>query len=87
MELKGTPPSLSAVAADMAVSYQNIKQLASILERKGFLKMAKDPNDARVRRLQSTAKSRLYWKGRNNSDSREIIALFSALSEKEKSVL
>jgi DNA-binding MarR family transcriptional regulator len=81
------PPSLSEVAADMAVSYQNIKQLVVVLERKGFLKIVDDPKDARVRRLKATARSRRYWQNRNDSDFAEIIALFSGLSGKERGTL
>ena len=53
-------PSMKQAAAALGTTHQNIKQLASSLARKGFIRFLDDPTDARVRRLATTAKSHVH---------------------------
>jgi len=48
------PPTMQETARAMGTSHQNIKQIALNLERRGFLILPKDENDARVTRLPLT---------------------------------
>lgn len=47
-------PSIKEVAKAMGSSHQNVKQVALKLEKKGFLSLEKDKNDARVIRIKLT---------------------------------
>ena len=52
-----TPPSLTTCASRVRVSYQNIKQMADLLVRKGFLEMERNPADKRMYELVPTEHS------------------------------
>src|SRR6185369_16812848 len=43
-------PAMTEAARALATTHQNVKQLATALERKGFLKMVPDDRDARSKR-------------------------------------
>ncbi len=58
-------PSMKQAATALGTTHQNIKQLASSLARKGFIRFLEDPTDARVRRLATTAKSHSTWQRRS----------------------
>ena len=51
------PPSLNEAARVMGTSHQNVKKIASILERKGLARLEKDRTDSRVTRLVLTENS------------------------------
>ncbi|MBX3232343.1 MAG: winged helix-turn-helix transcriptional regulator [Labilithrix sp.] len=76
-------PTLGEAAATMATSHQNVKQLVTSLEGKGFLTIAQDAADARVRRLKTTAKSRRYWAARDGADIDVVVTWFDRLSARE----
>ncbi len=80
-------PSLSAAAAVLGTTHQNVKQLASALERKGFMRVVDDESDRRVRRLTTTAKSRDHWAQRSAADQREVTDWFSQLTADEAATL
>ena len=80
-------PSLSQAAAALGTTHQNAKQIATALERKGFLRIDPDEGDRRVRRLVTTAKSRSYWKRRSPSDYEHVLEWFAGLSEREAETL
>ena len=80
-------PSFSECATVLATSHQNVKQLALALERKGFLRIVKDREDGRVRRLVATAKNDRYWAARNPSDHEEVLRAFARLSPAEARTL
>lgn len=77
------PPTLGEVAEVMGTSRQNVKQLALKLEKKGFLKIEQDQQDARAIRLKLTKKSQDYWKTREKEDHHFIEELFKDLTEEE----
>jgi DNA-binding MarR family transcriptional regulator len=80
-------PSLSSAAAALGTTRQNVKQVARALERKGFLRVVPDVDDARVRRLIVTEKSREHWRGRSGEDQRTVAGWFGVLSDDEAATL
>ena len=80
-------PSLSDTAQALGTTHQNAKQIAAALERKGFLRIAPDERDARVRRLRTTAKSRRHWKRRSPDDQQAVLEWFSGLDVDEARTL
>lgn len=77
------PPTLSQVAELMGSSRQNVKQIALKLEKKGFLNIERDENDARVLRLKLTEKSNFFWNNREDRDEQFLLELFEDISEEE----
>jgi DNA-binding MarR family transcriptional regulator len=76
-------PSLSEAAAALATTHQNVKQIADALARKGFLEITRDTDDARVRRLATTRKSRATWRRRSAADQELVRGWFSTLNQDE----
>jgi DNA-binding MarR family transcriptional regulator len=76
-------PSLSEAAAALATTHQNVKQIADALGRKGFLEIARDEHDARVRRLATTRKSHRTWRRRSTTDQELVLGWFTDLSTEE----
>jgi DNA-binding MarR family transcriptional regulator len=73
-------PKLGEVATAMATSHQNAKQIAAALERKGMLRIVKDADDARARRLTITDLGIEAWKTRDAGDFRAIGSWLSDMS-------
>jgi DNA-binding MarR family transcriptional regulator len=82
-QFRGNPPTLSEVAELMGSSRQNVKQLALKLEKKGFLNIQKDEQDARALRLKLTEKSRTFWEQRQMQDEQYVEELFKDFSAEE----
>lgn len=61
-------PTISEVASFIGNSRQNAKKMALILQKKGFLNLEKDPNDARILRISLTDKCQNYFKLRENRE-------------------
>jgi DNA-binding MarR family transcriptional regulator len=80
-------PSLSEAAAALGTTHQNVKQIADALARKGFLEIAGDKHDARVRRLVTTRKSHNTWRRRSARDQQLVLEWFSGLSRHEARTL
>jgi DNA-binding MarR family transcriptional regulator len=76
-------PSLSQASAALGTTHQNVKQIADALARKGFLEIARDEHDARVRRLVTTHKSHRTWRRRSTTDQEMVLDWFSVLSREE----
>lgn len=83
IESRSEPPTLSQVAETMNMTHQNVKQIATALERKGFVAIARDPLDRRARRLTVTAKHRRFWSRRNPADFASVERWLSALGDDE----
>lgn len=77
------PPTLTEFARQLAMSHQNLKQIASALERKGMLEMVPDASDGRVRRLKLTARFRRFWAQRDPDDHAEVVRWTAPLSTKD----
>jgi DNA-binding MarR family transcriptional regulator len=76
-------PSMQEVADALSTTHQNVKQLATRLEARGFMKIERDPNNRRILRLKTTDESRKYWEKRAPEDIKSIIALFEGLDDSE----
>jgi DNA-binding MarR family transcriptional regulator len=68
IEAQSAPPTISAVAAGLGMTHQNVKQIAVALERKGFLEIRVDEGDRRSRRLILTETHHQFWSRRNPGD-------------------
>lgn len=80
-------PSIKDCAALLSTSHQNVKQIALVLERKGFLRIVPDESDGRVKRLVTTKKNDRYWAKRNPGDHAATLEAFDDLSAAEASEL
>jgi len=76
-------PSMREVADALSTTHQNVKQLATRLESRGFLKIEQDKNNRRILRLKITDACRKYWESRITEDIRAISSLFKALEDNE----
>jgi DNA-binding MarR family transcriptional regulator len=77
------PPTLTQFAARLAMSHQNLKQIAAVLVRKGLVKIVADREDARVRRLTLTARHHRLWHERDPGDHAAVARWSDVLSERE----
>jgi DNA-binding MarR family transcriptional regulator len=80
-------PTLSEIAARIGSSRQNVKKMALILEKQGFVLMEKDDRDARALRIRLTDACKAHLKQRERAESRFIEALFCNYEAKELSLL
>ena len=81
------PPTLKELARMCDSSHQNIKQIALKLQAKGFVRIEKDPKDARALRISATAKC-AEWDAMNaEASARFIDAMFGDLTREEISIL
>ncbi len=69
-------PTISEVADAIGNSRQNVKKMAVILEREGFLDLKKDEVDARILRINLTKKCHTYFENRENLELEFIKLLF-----------
>lgn len=76
-------PALTEAARALAMSHQNVKQLASALERKGLLEILPDETDARSKRLVTTRRHKAFWARRNADDHALVAAWFDGMKEEE----
>jgi DNA-binding MarR family transcriptional regulator len=76
-------PTMGTVALAMAMTHQNVKQIALALQRKGFLDIAVDPADRRARRLVLTSHHHRFWSQRNPQDFTLVEGLSTELSDAE----
>lgn len=67
------PPTLTQFARELSMTHQNLKQIASALERKGMLTIEADRADGRARRLTLTPRFRRFWKQRDADDYAEVV--------------
>lgn len=91
-------PTISEVADTIGNSRQNVKKMAAILEREGFLKLNKDADDARIVRISLTEKCETYFNNRavmetefieqlfKNFDSRMVKELYRGISKLEENI-
>jgi DNA-binding MarR family transcriptional regulator len=80
-------PSLSELASALVTSHQNIKQLVAALEKKGFVRLVVDKDDARVKRVVTTAKNEKHWARRDPDDFVRVGEWFNALAPTEAAQL
>ncbi|NYB51094.1 MAG: MarR family transcriptional regulator [Methanobacteriaceae archaeon] len=78
-----SPPSMQEMADAMSTTHQNVKQLASRLEARGFVKIERDSENRRILRLKVTRKCQNYWEKRSPEDMKTIKTYFEALNNEE----
>lgn len=76
-------PTLSEIAAMMGCSHQNVKKMAVILEKNGFINMQKDSKDARITRVYLTAYCGKYFEQHSRQDIEFLDKLFNGFSPKD----
>ncbi len=82
--LPGGSPTLSEAARIYGCSRQNAKQIALQLQARGFLRIKRDPDDARTLRLELTEKIREFKKPAQEARQIRFLAkTFEVFSEKE----
>jgi DNA-binding MarR family transcriptional regulator len=69
-------PSLSEISALIGTSRQNVKKMALLLEKQGFVNIRRDANDARVLRVTQTAKCVEHFKSRYKMELEFLEKLF-----------
>lgn len=79
MKNESEAPTISEVAQIIGNSRQNVKKMALILEREGFLELNKDKNDARILRVSVTQKCKEHFKHRENDEYNFLVNLFDEL--------
>ena len=78
-----TPPTLSELSEILGSSHQNVKQILTKLERKGFMEFLPDETDRRKQRIVLTQRCREFC-DKNDDMSRVIMErLFDGVSECE----
>jgi len=87
MSCEHAEPMLTEIAARIGTSRQNVKKIASILERQGFILMQKDPGDARALRIQLTEACLVHLKRREETERRFLETLFHGFDSAELSSL
>lgn len=80
LQAEPEPPTMKRFAAGLAMSHQNLKQIALSLERKGFVEIRPDPLDARARRLHLTERHHQLWRERDDADHAEVARWTAALT-------
>lgn len=78
-----SPPSMQEVADAMSTTHQNVKQLATRLETRGFLNIERDPDNKRILRLMVTEECSQFWEKRTTEDIKSITSLFQGLEDDE----
>ena len=78
-----SPPSMQEVADALSTTHQNVKQLATRLEDREFLKIEHDPNNRRILRLKTTEAYHDFWEKRGPQDAKNITSLFTGLNNDE----
>jgi DNA-binding MarR family transcriptional regulator len=76
-------PSIGQAAGALGTTHQNVRQLANALERKGFVRIAADPADRRIRRLATTPHSDATWQRRSHADQHRVLEWFGMLTAGE----
>lgn len=74
-------PTLTQIAGIIGTSRQNVKKMAVILEKQGFLTIEKDKNNATTLRVCITLKCIEYFKEREEREGEYIDTLFKGFDE------
>lgn len=78
---KGEAPTISMTAERVGSSRQNVKKMAVILEKSGFLTITRDKEDGRIQRLKLTKYCIDYFKQRNEREEKYMESLFADFDE------
>lgn len=86
-QFKEDAPNLIQVSKIVGNSYQNVKKMSLILEKKEFLKIVKDKNDKRILRLYMTEKCKKYFQTTLDQEEKLTSDLFKNFDEESLSKL
>jgi len=78
-----TPPMLTAVGDAMGCSRQNVKKIALLLEKKGYLTLQKDPKNGRSLCIAVTDKFREYASELEKSNNRVFDVMFQDFTHEQ----
>jgi len=81
------PMTFTELGKLLGCSRQNIKKLAQVLERKGFLSIQPSPSDARALRVVPTGRAEQFFQTEFPRYERELQFLFEVYTEEEISTL
>ncbi|MNJ27860.1 transcriptional repressor MprA [compost metagenome] len=81
-KLEQPAPTISEVAKVTGHSRQNVKKMAALLEKQGFVALTKDERDARIVRIHLTPKCIAYFQNRSGKEERFMSSLFNAFDHK-----
>ncbi len=76
-------PTLTEVAARIGTSRQNVKKIAVILEKQGFLTLQTDPEDTRALRIRLTAACMAHLRQREGMEMRFLEEVFFGFNSRE----
>lgn len=80
---ESSSPTISEVAHIIGNSRQNVKKMALILDKEGFLELSKDKNDGRILRIGLTNQCLTYFKQREKKENEFIDQLFHKFDSNE----
>ena len=75
------PPNIGDIAKMLGTSRQNIKKMASILQRRGYLTMQKDEKDLRNILLTLTDQCHSYFKDREQQENNFLARIFHGIDD------
>jgi DNA-binding MarR family transcriptional regulator len=78
---KDEAPTISMTARRIGSSRQNVKKMAVILEKRGFITITKDKEDGRIQRLELTNCCIDYFKQRHEREEKYMENLFIGFDE------
>ncbi|HEY4391909.1 MAG TPA: MarR family transcriptional regulator [Paenibacillus sp.] len=81
-KLEQPAPTISEVAKVTGNSRQNVKKMAALLEKQGFVLLTKDEHDARIVRIHLTPKCIAYFQNRSGKETEFMTSLFDAFDDK-----
>ncbi len=82
-QCEGRAPTMTEISGMMGSSHQNAKKMALLLEKRGFVRLCGDPDDARVTRVAVTEKCEEYFKIKEPEELAFIETLFSGFSDEQ----
>lgn len=80
---KDEVPTISMTAERIGNSRQNVKKMAGILAKKGFLAIIKDNEDGRIQRLELTEYCMDYFNKRQEKEEKYMDSLFTDFDEEK----
>lgn len=81
------PMTFTDLGRLLGCSRQNIKKLAQVLERKGFISIQPSPSDARALRVVPTKRAEQFFQTEFARYERELQFLFEVYTEEETATL
>jgi len=81
------PPNIGDIARGLGTSRQNIKKIATLLERRGLLKLERDKKDLRNIQLFLTEQCNDYFKSREQQENEYLENIFAGIDDERLAAL